>query len=86
MRKWAYDQFGDDRAVRFTVMASQDDLAANADYIRMADSYVEVPGGANNQNYANVDMIVDVAQRVGADAVWAGWYVADCRGLKGDDL
>ncbi len=72
MRKWAYDHFGDDRAVKFTVMASQDDLAANADYIRMADSYVEVPGGANNQNYANVDLIVDIFAAWGPDAVWAG--------------
>lgn len=34
--------FGDERAVQFTVMATPEDLAANADYIRMADQYVEV--------------------------------------------
>jgi acetyl-CoA carboxylase/biotin carboxylase 1 len=41
----------------------------------MADQYVEVPGGTNNNNYANVDVIVDVAERTGVHAVWAGWYV-----------
>ena len=45
----------------------------NADYIRMADRFVEVPGGTNNNNYANVDLIVDVAERAGVHAVWAGW-------------
>ncbi len=39
----------------------------------MADRYVEVPGGTNNNNYANVDLIVDVAERAGVHAVWAGW-------------
>ncbi len=39
----------------------------------MADQYIEVPGGTNNNNYANVDLIVDVAERAGVHAVWAGW-------------
>lgn len=42
VRKWAYETFGDERAVQFTVMATPEDLQANADYIRMADQYVEV--------------------------------------------
>ena len=54
-------------------MATPEDLKVNADYIRMADRYVEVPGGTNNNNYANVDFIVDVAERAGVHAVWAGW-------------
>lgn len=54
-------------------MATPEDLRVNADYIRMADRYVEVPGGTNNHNYANVDFIVDVAERAGVHAVWAGW-------------
>jgi hypothetical protein len=29
-------------------MATPDDLKVNAEYIRMADKYVEVPGGSNN--------------------------------------
>ncbi|KAK7208072.1 acetyl-CoA carboxylase-like protein [Myxozyma melibiosi] len=73
VRKWAYETFGDERAILFTVMATPEDLRANADYIRMADQYVEVPGGTNNNNYANVELIVDVAERMNVDAVWAGW-------------
>lgn len=59
--------------IEFTVMATPEDLAINAEYIRMADAFVEVPGGSNNNNYANVDLIVDVAERAGVHAVWAGW-------------
>jgi len=73
VRKWAYETLGDERAIQFTVMATPEDLAANADYIRMADQYVEVPGGTNNNNYANVELIVDVAERMNVHAVWAGW-------------
>lgn len=73
VRKWAYETFGDEKAIQFTVMATPEDLAANADYIRMADHYVEVPGGTNNHNYANVELIVDIAERMNVHAVWAGW-------------
>ncbi|KAJ5977625.1 hypothetical protein N7501_000967 [Penicillium viridicatum] len=73
VRKWAYETFGNERAIQFTVMATPEDLTANADYIRMADQYVEVPGGTNNNNYANVELIVDIAERMDVHAVWAGW-------------
>ncbi|CCM00738.1 uncharacterized protein FIBRA_02778 [Fibroporia radiculosa] len=73
IRQWSYETFGTERAVEFTVMATPEDLKVNAEYIRMADRYVEVPGGSNNNNYANVDLIVDVAERAGVHAVWAGW-------------
>lgn len=35
-----------------------------AEYIKMADHYVPVPGGPNNNNYANVELIVDIAKRI----------------------
>ncbi|ODV78179.1 acetyl-coenzyme-A carboxylase [Suhomyces tanzawaensis NRRL Y-17324] len=73
VRKWAYETFGDERAVQFTVMATPEDLEANAEYIRMADQFVEVPGGTNNNNYANVDLIIEIAERTNVHAVWAGW-------------
>ncbi|KIJ20620.1 hypothetical protein PAXINDRAFT_165527 [Paxillus involutus ATCC 200175] len=73
IRQWSYETFGRERAIEFTVMATPEDLKVNAEYIRMADQYIEVPGGSNNNNYANVDLIVDVAERVGVHAVWAGW-------------
>ena len=37
---------------------------ANAEYIKMADQYVPVPGGTNNNNYANVELILDIAKRI----------------------
>ncbi|KAK6453877.1 acetyl-coenzyme-A carboxylase [Scheffersomyces xylosifermentans] len=73
VRKWSYETFGDERAIQFTVMATPEDLEANAEYIRMADQFVEVPGGTNNNNYANVDLIVEIAERTNVHAVWAGW-------------
>ena len=33
----------------------------------------QVPGGSNNNNYANVPLIVQVADRANVDAVWPGW-------------
>lgn len=34
----------------------------------MADHYVPVPGGPNNNNYANVELIVDIAKRIPVQA------------------
>src|SRR5689334_16833045 len=45
-------------------MATPEDIKANAEFIKMAHQYVPVPGGTNNNNYANVELIVDIAQRV----------------------
>lgn len=39
----------------------------------MADHYVLAPGGSNNHNYANVELILDIAKRIPVQAVWAGW-------------
>merc|ERR1711938_155593 len=39
----------------------------------MADQFVEVPAGANNNNYANVRLIVETAEEAGVGAVWPGW-------------
>ena len=38
IRKWAYKTFGDENAIEFIVMASAEDLAANAEFIRRAIS------------------------------------------------
>lgn len=42
VRQWAYDQFGRERTVSFVVMATPEDLRANAEYIRMADHFEPV--------------------------------------------
>mmetsp|Transcript_36979 Transcript_36979/g.89793 ORF Transcript_36979/g.89793 Transcript_36979/m.89793 type:complete len:2085 (+) Transcript_36979:524-6778(+) len=73
MRQWAYMELGDERAVQFVAMASPEDLKANAEFIRLADSYVEVPAGVNRNNYANVELITKIAVEQGVDAVWPGW-------------
>ncbi|GAB1290027.1 Acetyl-CoA carboxylase 2 [Apodemus speciosus] len=109
IRRWAYEMFRNERAIRFVVMVTPEDLKANAgvslynpgcpgthsvdqaglelrnppasasqvlglkEYIKMADQYVPVPGGPNNNNYANVELIIDIAKRIPVQAVWAGW-------------
>uniref|UniRef100_A0A7N6ABW2 acetyl-CoA carboxylase n=1 Tax=Anabas testudineus TaxID=64144 RepID=A0A7N6ABW2_ANATE len=73
IRRWSYEMFRNERTIRFVVMVTPEDLKANAEYIKMADHYVPVPGGPNNNNYANVELIVDIAKRVPVQGVWAGW-------------
>ena len=73
IRTWAYKCFGDERAVNLIAMASPEDMKADAEHIRMADQFVEVPGGRNVNNYANVQLIASIAVRTGVDAVWPGW-------------
>ncbi|OQR99927.1 acetyl-CoA carboxylase [Thraustotheca clavata] len=86
IRKWAYETFGNERMVQFFVMATPEDLRANAEYIRMAEHVIEVPGGSNNNNYANVMLIVELAERFEVDAVWAGWGHASENPLLPDSL
>jgi len=73
IRSWAYKTFGNERAVALVAMATPEDMRIDAEHIRMADQFVEVPGGANNNNYGNVQLIVQVADRANVDAVWPGW-------------
>lgn len=73
MSQWAYLDLGLEGVFEFVVMATKDDLDANAEFIRLADIFIEVPAGKNVNNYANVDLICEVAQQQGVDAVWPGW-------------
>ena len=68
VRKWAYETFLDERAIQFTVMATPEDLAANADYIRMADRYVEV----SNSCCQHVDTSMFQMARTSPDLVHTG--------------
>ena len=65
LRQWSYLELGSDSVFEFVVMATLEDLEANAEFIRLANTYVEVPGGKNVNNYANVDLIVDIAKSQG---------------------
>ena len=44
IRQWAHMELGDEKAIKFVAMASPEDLKANAEFIRFADSFVEVTG------------------------------------------
>uniref|UniRef100_A0A803M2A6 Acetyl-CoA carboxylase n=1 Tax=Chenopodium quinoa TaxID=63459 RepID=A0A803M2A6_CHEQI len=73
VRTWAYETFGTEKAITLVAMATPEDMRINAEHIRMADQFVEVPGGTNNNNYANVQLIVEMAEMTHVDAVWPGW-------------
>jgi len=73
IRRWSFETFGDERAIQFVVMATPEDMRANAEYIRMADQVVDVPGGTNNNNYANINLICQIAEHLKVDAVMPMW-------------
>ena len=73
VRNWLFESFGDDRLVHIIAMATAEDIKANAAHLHAADSFFEVPGGPNFNNYANVSVIVSMASLHEADAVWPGW-------------
>ncbi|XP_031498417.1 acetyl-CoA carboxylase 1-like isoform X2 [Nymphaea colorata] len=73
IRTWAYEVFGTEKAILLVAMATPEDMRINAEHIRIADQFVEVPGGTNNNNYANVQLIVEMAERTHVSAVWPGW-------------
>lgn len=60
VRTWAYETFGNEKAILLVAMATPEDMRINAEHIRIADQFLEVPGGTNNNNYANVQLIVEV--------------------------
>lgn len=60
VRTWAYETFGTEKAILLVAMATPEDMRINAEHIRIADQFVEVAGGTNNNNYANVQLIVEV--------------------------
>ena len=67
-------------------MATPEDLNANAEYIRMCDEVVDVPGGSNNNNYANVTLICEIAERHKVDAVMPMWGHASENPMLPDSL
>jgi len=73
MRHWTYLTCGNSSAIQLVALATPEDLGANADFIRQADDFVEVPGAGSANNYGNVNLIVDLAIRERVDAVWPGW-------------
>lgn len=64
VRTWSYETFGSEKAILLIAMATPDDMKINAEHIRIADQFLEVPGGTNNNNYANVQLIVEVCHYI----------------------
>ncbi|KAL3102143.1 hypothetical protein niasHS_003552 [Heterodera schachtii] len=73
MRKLLMQLFRDDRIIKFICLTTEQEIQSKAEYLKMADYLVFSPAGANSNNYANVDEIVEHASRNNVDAVWAGW-------------
>lgn len=73
IKAWLYEHVGDPEAIHHVVMATPEDLAANAEFIAMSDQHVLVPGGSNLSNYANVDVIMRCAMQHACHAVYPGW-------------
>ncbi|CBH13789.1 acetyl-CoA carboxylase, putative [Trypanosoma brucei gambiense DAL972] len=73
VRSWLYVHTGNTEAVEFTVMATPEDLHANAEFISLSDRHVAVPGGPNRNNYANVDIIMQTAVQNSCNAIYPGW-------------
>ncbi len=57
--------FSDHHRHRWTNTTTENSmcLLSVSEFIRLADHYVPVPGGTNNNNYANVELILDIAKR-----------------------
>ena len=80
IRRWAYEHFTSaEKAIKFVVMVTPEDLKANAEYIKLADYVVQVRGGPNNNNYANVDLILNIAKRYKVEGRRKQWCTfIDC--------
>lgn len=61
VRAWSYQTFGSEKSISLVAMATPEDMRINAEHIRIADQFMQVPGGTNNNNYANVHLIVEVS-------------------------
>jgi acetyl-CoA carboxylase / biotin carboxylase 1 len=49
IRQWAYMELGDEKAIQFVAMATPEDMKANAEFIRLADAFAEVPRGQKHE-------------------------------------
>ncbi|PWA79664.1 acetyl-CoA carboxylase 1 [Artemisia annua] len=84
VRTWSYETLGLEKAILLVAMATPEDMRINANHIRIADQFVEVPGGTNNNNYANVQLIVENAKITHIDVVWPIWgHVYEIHDLPG---
>jgi acetyl-CoA carboxylase/biotin carboxylase 1 len=76
IRTWALETFGTEKAILLVAMATPEDLRINAEHIRIADQFLEVPGGTNNNNYANVQLIVEVSTMTILPALFTSLWIS----------
>uniref|UniRef100_A0A915NB75 Biotin carboxylation domain-containing protein n=1 Tax=Meloidogyne floridensis TaxID=298350 RepID=A0A915NB75_9BILA len=72
VRKLLMQLFRNDRIIKFVVLTTEQEIQSKAEYLKIADKLVFFPAGANTNNYANVDEIIELATQNNVDAVWAG--------------
>jgi acetyl-CoA carboxylase/biotin carboxylase 1 len=70
LRQWEHQTFRARRLMNLVVLATPEDIEANAEYIRLANEFVRVPGGDVKNNYANVELIANVAKRCQVCRFW----------------
>lgn len=73
LKEWLFKTFYDENLIKIVVLATEDDIKSKTKYISLADKVIKVPSGKNINNYANVNLIVDIAKKEKVDAVWPGW-------------
>jgi len=61
------------RARGIGTVAVYSDADAGSPHVREADAAVHLPGNAPNETYLRADLLIDAAQRAGADAVHPGY-------------
>ncbi|CAK5093606.1 unnamed protein product [Meloidogyne enterolobii] len=73
MRKLLKQFFRNDRIIEFVCLTTEQQIQSKSEFLKMADYLVSSLAGANTNNYASVDEIVEHATRNNVDAVWADW-------------
>lgn len=73
IRKMMMALFRQDRIIKFVCLTTEQEIASNAEYLKLADHICIAPAGDNRNNYANVEEIVSHAIEQKVDAVFAGW-------------
>ncbi len=61
------------RALGIETVAIHSDADADLPYVREADHAVRLPGNAPSETYLSIDLVIDAAQRAGADAIHPGY-------------
>ena len=83
VRAWATQTLGHAKAILLAATATPNDIRINAEHIQLSDQFVEVPGGSNNNNYANVSLIVQVRWAVGLQSSGARGSGKGCKRREG---